>query len=156
MLARPSSGLWEHIFKSSGFTCHSYQYYSEDRGELNIYGLVADLMTAPEGAVVVLDACAHNPTGLDPSVDEWKLIAHIIRCKKLLPLFHLESHGLVTGDTVQDSWAVRYFVDSGFDLLCAQSFVKNFGLYSKCERCSQLQCISLTGIICMQMRLWVT
>ncbi|XP_017864483.1 PREDICTED: probable aspartate aminotransferase, cytoplasmic [Drosophila arizonae] len=131
MLARPSCDQWVHIFKSAGFNCQSYQYYSEEKGELNIYGLVADLMTAPEGAVVVLDTCAHNPTGLDPTVDEWKLIAHIIRCKKLLPLFHLESHGLASGDTVQDSWPVRYFVDSGFDLLCAQSFVKNFGLYNE-------------------------
>ncbi|XP_064545380.1 aspartate aminotransferase, cytoplasmic-like [Drosophila montana] len=131
MLPRPSCELCERIFKSAGFTCQSFQYYCEAKGELNIYGLVADLMTAPEGAVVLLDACAQNPTGLDPSIDEWKLIAHIIKCKKLLPLFHLESHGLASGDTAQDSWAVRYFVDSGFDLLCAQSFVKSFGLHNE-------------------------
>ncbi|ALC44664.1 maker751 [Drosophila busckii] len=131
LLAKPSSETYERIFKQVGFQCHSYQYFSEAKGELNVFGLVADLMTAPEGTVVLLDACAQNPTGLDPSVDEWKLISHIIKCKKMLPLLHLESHGLATGDVVQDAWPVRYFAGCGFDVLCAQSFVKNFSLYNE-------------------------
>ncbi|XP_030374299.1 aspartate aminotransferase, cytoplasmic-like [Scaptodrosophila lebanonensis] len=131
VLARPSWELYEPIFKSIGFTCHSYQYYNAAKGELNIYGLVADLMTAPEGAVVVLDACAHNPTGIQPSIDEWKLIGHIIKCRKMIPLFMLDMQGLASGDPIKDAWPVRYFVDCGFDLFCAQSFVKNFGLYNE-------------------------
>jgi len=131
LLARPCSEHYERIFKSVGFTCSTYQYYNEDKGELNIYGLVADLMTAPEGAVVLMDACAQNPTSLNPTIDEWKLIAHIVKCKKMIPIFHLESHGLASGDLSQDTWPVRYFADSGFDLLCVQSFVQNFGLYGE-------------------------
>ncbi|XP_034481996.1 aspartate aminotransferase, cytoplasmic-like [Drosophila innubila] len=129
LLAQPCSEHYERILKSSGFMCHTYHYYSEDKGKLNIYGLVADLMTAPEGAVVLLDACAQNPTSLNPSIDEWKLIAHIVKCKRMIPIFHLEFHGLASGDPTQDTWPVRYFADSGFDLFCVQSFVQNFGLY---------------------------
>ncbi|KAM8708622.1 hypothetical protein ACLKA7_015573 [Drosophila subpalustris] len=129
LLARPCSEQYERIFKQAGFICNTYQYYNEDKCELNIYGLVADLMTAPEGAVVLMDACAQNPTSLNLTIDEWKLIAHIVKCKRMIPIFHLELHGLASGDPAQDTWPVRYFADSGFDLLCVQSFVQNFGLY---------------------------
>ncbi|XP_062131716.1 aspartate aminotransferase, cytoplasmic-like [Drosophila sulfurigaster albostrigata] len=131
LLARPCSEHFEPIFKRAGFTCHGYQYYSEEKVELNIYGLVADLMTAPEGAVIVLDACAQNPTSLSPTIDEWKLIAHIVKCKKMIPVFNLEFHGLASGDTSQDTWPVRYFAEFGLDLLCVQSLVQNFGLYDE-------------------------
>ncbi|EDV97809.1 GH17076 [Drosophila grimshawi] len=53
--ASPSCELYELVFKSAGFTCHTYQQCSEHKGELNIYGLVADLMSAPVGSVVLLD-----------------------------------------------------------------------------------------------------
>ncbi|KAH8307135.1 hypothetical protein KR044_005688, partial [Drosophila immigrans] len=131
LLARPCSEHYEPIFKRAGFSCNGYQYCSEHKTELNIYGLVADMMTAPEGAVIVLDACAHNPTSLSPTIDEWKLIAHIAMCKKMIPVFNLEFHGLASGNTSQDTWPVRYFADFGFDFLCVQSFVQNFGLYDE-------------------------
>ncbi|XP_034656573.1 aspartate aminotransferase, cytoplasmic-like [Drosophila subobscura] len=131
LLARPCNTIYWKIFKAAGFNCQRYQYYSDTKGELNIYGLVADLMTAPDEAVVVLDACAQHPTGLDPSTDEWKLLLHIVKCKKMLPLIHLEAPGLASGDPNEDAWPVRYFADSGIDLLCSQSFVKNFGLYNE-------------------------
>ncbi|XP_022221403.2 aspartate aminotransferase, cytoplasmic-like [Drosophila obscura] len=131
LLARPCNPIYWKLFKAAGFNCQRYQYYSDTKGELNIYGLVADLMTAPDEAVVVLDACAQHPTGLDPSADEWKLLLHIVKCKKMLPLIHLEAPGLASGDPNEDAWPVRYFADCGIDLLCAQSFVKNFGLYNE-------------------------
>ncbi|KAH8313050.1 hypothetical protein KR067_011982 [Drosophila pandora] len=130
LLARPCNAEYWNIFRRAGFNCQSYQYYSDVKGQLNTYGLVADLMAAPEGAVVILDACAHNPTGTDPSVDEWQLIGHIVKCKKMLPVIHLESAGLASGDVNQDAWPVRYFAETGVDFLCAQSFDKNFGLYN--------------------------
>ncbi|XP_002132793.2 aspartate aminotransferase, cytoplasmic-like [Drosophila pseudoobscura] len=131
LLARPCNPIYWQIFKEAGFNCQRYQYYSDARGELNIYGLVADLMTSPDGAVVVLDACSQHPTGQDPSVDEWKLLFHIVKCKKMLPLIHLDSPGLASGDPNEDAWPVRFFSDCGIDVLCAQSFVKNFGLYNE-------------------------
>lgn len=134
MLAYPHSQQYEQIFKRAGFMCSNYNYFCEDKGEINIYGLVADLLAAPELSVVLLDVCTQNPTSLTPSIDEWKLIAHIVKCKKMIPLFHLESHGIASGDLSQDTWPVRYFADCGFDFICAQSFVQNFGLYSEWQR----------------------
>ena len=40
--------------------------------------------------------------------------------------------GFASGSLDKDAWAVRYFVSMGFELFCAQSFSKNFGLYSEC------------------------
>lgn len=131
MLARPGCEQYQKIFNSAGFRCFSYNYYNEDMGALNTYGLVADLITAPEFSVVLLDTCTQNPTGLTPGIEEWKLIAHVMKCKKMIPLFHLESHGIASGDIALDTWPIRYFADCGFDFLVAQSFVQNFGLYCK-------------------------
>lgn len=39
--------------------------------------------------------------------------------------------GFASGNLEKDAWAVRYFVSLGFEMFCAQSFSKNFGLYSE-------------------------
>lgn len=39
--------------------------------------------------------------------------------------------GFASGSLDKDAWAVRHFVSMGFELFCAQSFSKNFGLYSE-------------------------
>lgn len=53
--------------------------------------------------------------------------------KKLFPFFDCAYQGFATGNLENDSWAVRYFANEGHELFCAQSFAKNFGLYSKCN-----------------------
>ncbi|RXM36008.1 Aspartate aminotransferase, cytoplasmic [Acipenser ruthenus] len=86
---------------------------------------------APEYSVFLLHACAHNPTGTDPTPDEWKQIAEIMERKKLFAFFDSAYQGFASGDLQKDAWAVRYFVSKGFELFCAQSFSKNFGLYNE-------------------------
>ena len=90
-----------------------------------------DLRNAPEKSVVILHACAHNPTGCDPTDAQWKQIAEIIRERKLFPFFDSAYQGFASGDLEKDARTVRYFAKEGFELFCAQSFSKNFGLYSK-------------------------
>ena len=51
--------------------------------------------------------------------------------KNLFPLIDMAYQGFVTGDPDKDAWAARYFVSQGFEVLIAQSFAKNFGLYSE-------------------------
>jgi len=92
--------------------------------------MLEDLSNAPEKAVVLLHACAHNPTGVDPTQDEWKQILQVIKERNLFPLFDSAYQGFATGDLEKDSWAVRYFVSQGMELAVCQSFAKNFGLYS--------------------------
>ena len=86
---------------------------------------------APEGSIILLHACAHNPTGVDPTREQWKEIAKIVKSKKHFPFFDCAYQGFASGDLENDAWAVRYFVAQGFELCIAQSFAKNFGLYGE-------------------------
>jgi aspartate aminotransferase (fragment) len=119
------------VFKLAGFTSiNQYRYWDDKNLKLNFDGLISDLSSAPENSVVILHACAHNPTGIDPSFEQWKAIADLIEERKLFTFFDCAYQGFASGDLENDSKSVRYFVSRGFEMFCAQSFAKNFGLYS--------------------------
>ena len=115
----------------------------QQRG-LNIEGMLADLQAAPDRSVILLHACAHNPTGVDPTQEQWKRIATVIRQKQHLPFFDSAYQGFASGDLERDAWAIRYFVREGFELLAAQSFAKNFGLYNERAGTINIVCSSAT------------
>lgn len=92
--------------------------------------MLEDLNIAPEGAVIVLQPSVHNPTGADLSKDQWREIAIVMKERKLIPFFDSAFQGLGIS-LEEDVWAIRHFVEEGFELLCAQSFTKNCGQYSK-------------------------
>ncbi|XP_055309673.1 aspartate aminotransferase, cytoplasmic [Sitodiplosis mosellana] len=135
-----SDPTWENhhkVFSGAGFTdIRTYRYWNAEKRGIDIDGLLDDLKNAPEGAVIILHACAHNPTGCDPTQEQWKLIADVIESKKLFPFFDSAYQGFASGDPVRDAFAVRYFESRGSELFCAQSYAKNFGLY--CERVGNL------------------
>lgn len=130
-----SDPTWENhqkVFLSAGFDDgHSYRYWDPQLRGIDFDGFIADLKKAPEGAVIILHACAHNPTGCDPTKEQWVKIADVIEEKKLFPFFDSAYQGFASGDPVHDAFAVRYFVERGFEIFCAQSFAKNFGLYNE-------------------------
>jgi len=81
--------------------------------------------------VVLLHACAHNPTGIDPTEAQWREISDIIKEKELLPFFDMAYQGFASGSTAKDAFAVRYFVSRGHQVALCQSFAKNMGLYGE-------------------------
>lgn len=120
------------VFNQAGFKeARPYRYWNPTKFDVDFTGLIEDLKNAPEGAVILLHASSHNPTGIDLTKNQWKQIANVMRERKLFPFFDSAFQGLAK-DLEDDAWAVRYFVEQGFELFCAQSFSKNFGLYSKC------------------------
>ncbi|MFH4977826.1 hypothetical protein AB6A40_004535 [Gnathostoma spinigerum] len=131
-LSKPTWGNHKLVFKNAGFTeIKDYTYWDYDKRCVAIDGLLADLEKASEKSVVILHGCAHNPTGMDPSHDEWKKIAEVIKKRKLFAFFDLAYQGFASGDPDADAWAVRYFVSQGLEIFVAQSFAKNFGLYNE-------------------------
>lgn len=78
-----------------------------------------------------MHACAHNPTGVDPTMEEWKVIADVIKRKKLIPYFDSAYQGFASGDILKDIEPVRYFAEQNFSMLVSQSFAKNMGLYGE-------------------------
>lgn len=123
------------IFSNVGLAYKTYPYFSKETKGLDFNGMLAALEGAPEGSIVLLHACAHNPTGVDATQDQWKKIANVIKSKKHFPFFDTAYQGFASGDLAQDGWAIRYFVDQGFELCVAQSYAKNFGLYGERAGC---------------------
>ena len=76
------------VFINGGFKkgC-AYRYWDPESRRINLEGMLADLRNAPENAVIILHACAHNPTGCDPTPEQWAKIADVIEEKRLFPLF---------------------------------------------------------------------
>jgi aspartate aminotransferase len=89
------------------------------------------LDAAPRGSVVLLHACAHNPTGLDPDVALWSQISDIVLKRGLVPFFDVAYQGVASGSCEKDVEGLRLFVERGHTLLAAQSFAKNFGVYGE-------------------------
>ena len=128
------------IFDGAGFTdLRQYRYWDTENRNLDFSGMVEDLGQAPSGAVVILHACAHNPTGLDPTKEQWAQIAEVCRSRNLFVFFDCAYQGFASGYLDADAWAVRFFVDEGFEIFCSQSFSKNFGLYN--ERAGNLSIV---------------
>eukprot|EP00823_Brevimastigomonas_motovehiculus_P002256 TRINITY_DN1410_c0_g1_i2.p1 TRINITY_DN1410_c0_g1~~TRINITY_DN1410_c0_g1_i2.p1 ORF type:complete len:573 (-),score=164.11 TRINITY_DN1410_c0_g1_i2:509-2227(-) len=107
----------------------AYHYFDSKNYCIDISNMMRDLEEAPSGSVIILQACGHNPTGMDLSHDQWKQVAALMKRKHHFPIFDLAYQGFVSGDLDRDAWAVRYFADEGFDLIACQSFSKNLGLY---------------------------
>ncbi|KAI0021605.1 pyridoxal phosphate-dependent transferase [Xylariomycetidae sp. FL0641] len=134
-LSNPTWANHNQIFTNVGLPIAQYPYFSKETKGLDFEGMKSAIMGAPDRSVILLHACAHNPTGVDPTLDQWKEIANIMRQKSHFPFFDCAYQGFASGDLMKDNAAVRYFVEQGFELVVAQSFAKNFGLYGERAGC---------------------
>merc|ERR1711862_926126 len=83
------------------------------------------------GDAILLHAVAHNPTGVDPSEDQWKQIVAKCKERKLVPLLDNAYQGYASGNLAKDGFAQRLTAAEGLEFFVAQSFAKNFGLYGE-------------------------
>lgn len=119
------------IFSQAGFDVQHYPYYSGTAHKIDIKAMILDLKETPSRSKVVLQGCVQNPTGLDPSKEEWRQIADVMAEKGHLSFFDNAYQGFASGGFTQDSWVCRYFVELGFECCIAQSFAKNLGMYGE-------------------------
>ncbi|VDB99682.1 unnamed protein product [Peniophora sp. CBMAI 1063] len=130
-LPAPTWGNHIPIFRDSGLEVKSYRYFDKKTVGLDFEGLKEDLRKADDKAIVLLHACAHNPTGVDPTPEQWKEISDIVKEKQLFPFFDMAYQGFASGSTDRDAFAVRHFVSQGHQIALSQSFAKNMGLYGE-------------------------
>lgn len=130
-IPQPSWGNHVKVFTMAGLSVKNYRYYDPTTRGLNFQGLLEDLGAAPAGAIVLLHACAHNPTGVDPTVEQWEQIRQSMRSKGLLPFFDSAYQGFASGSLDADAQPVRMFVADGGECFIAQSYAKNMGLYGE-------------------------
>lgn len=124
-LPTPSWANHAAVFKDSGLGVEKYRYYNKDTIGLDFDGMLADIKAAPKGSIFLLHACAHNPTGVDPTPEQWKEISSAVKAGEHYAFFDMAYQGFASGDTDKDAFALRYFVEQGHNPCLAQSFAKN-------------------------------
>lgn len=134
--------IHNNIFNAVNFDIKYYCYYNQRNKNLDIKNLCKDLINIPNNSIILLHTCAHNPTGVDPSMKEWNLIMTIFRNKNHLAFFDAAYQGFTTGDLDKDSYSVRLFAENNINCIIAQSYSKNMGLYG--ERVGSLSILCLT------------
>ena len=129
----PRPSWWNHrsIITHSGLEFKEYSYYNSKTKDLDLENMLFDIDNSPNNSIILFHACAHNPTGIDPTKDEWKQIKDIMAAKQHLALFDMAYQGFASGNIVNDAYALRLFIDSQIPIIVMQSFAKNFGLYGE-------------------------
>ncbi|MBI4556365.1 MAG: aspartate/tyrosine/aromatic aminotransferase [Candidatus Hydrogenedentes bacterium] len=118
------------VFRAAGLEIHTYPYYDSEAKGLQFRQMIECLRTIPAGDAVLFHASCHNPTGIDPTLEQWAEIADVAAKQRFLPLFDYAYQGL--GDGIEeDSAGLLHFCRPGRELLVASSFSKNFGLYNE-------------------------
>jgi aromatic-amino-acid transaminase len=128
-----SEPSWENhraLFEGAGFTVNNYRYYDAATHGLNFAGMIEDLDRLPAGAIVVLHACCHNPTGVDPTAAQWKRIIDVVRARSLVPFLDIAYQGFADGIEA-DGAVVRDFAATPGPLFVSSSFSKSFSLYGE-------------------------
>ncbi len=116
------------VFSAAGLHVGQYPWFDSQSHGINFDALLAGINEIPSGDVICLHACCHNPTGADPTTEQWKQIADAVYDRGLLPLLDFAYLGF--GQSLQaDAVALREFARPGKELLIASSYSKNFGLY---------------------------
>eukprot|EP01013_Petalomonas_cantuscygni_P010460 TRINITY_DN2355_c0_g1_i1.p1 TRINITY_DN2355_c0_g1~~TRINITY_DN2355_c0_g1_i1.p1 ORF type:complete len:440 (-),score=77.47 TRINITY_DN2355_c0_g1_i1:953-2272(-) len=127
----PTWGNHGNVFRDSGLAISSYRYYDPSTCGLDFNAMMEDLNKLPDGTIVLLHACAHNPTGVDPEPQQWDDIINLLQQRNLYPFVDSAYQGFASGDPVRDAMAVRKLDSSGLPFVVTQSFAKNFGLYGQ-------------------------
>ncbi|ADO41666.1 aromatic amino acid transaminase [Ketogulonicigenium vulgare] len=147
-LAAPSAKIWvsnpswpnhASIINYLGMTRQDYRYFDEETRGLDFDGMIADLKTVAAGDVVLLHGCCHNPTGANPTADQWAVIIETVKAAGAVPLVDIAYQGF--GDGLDEDAAATRAVAAAFpECLIAASCSKNFGIYR--ERTGILMAIS--------------
>lgn len=137
-----SDPSWENhraLFETAGFPVQNYRYYDAATHDVNRAGMLDDLNALPNGSIVVLHACCHNPTGVDLTPADWNKVLEVVKAKGHVTFLDMAYQGF--GDGIdEDAAAVRLFAESGLTFFVSSSFSKSFSLYG--ERVGALSIIS--------------
>jgi len=129
-ISQPS---WENhlaLFENAGFAVKAYPYYDAATHGLDFDGMLRTLKSLPARSIVVLHACCHNPTGVDPTAEQWTEVIQTVQHGDLVPFVDIAYQGFADGLDA-DAMVVRRFVEAGMPLFVSNSFSKSFSLYGE-------------------------
>lgn len=129
------------VFLAAGLEVRSFPYFDRARHDLAWDEMMAGLAKVSAGDLVVLQGCCHNPSGVDPSLEQWREIGGLLAAKGALPLLDTAYQGFAEGEE-EDAQGQRLLAELVPELLICTSFSKNFGLYN--ERVGALTLVTST------------
>lgn len=118
------------VFQMAGLEVREYHYYSAQTYTLDFDAMMSSLNQVTAGEAVLFHGCCHNPTGIDPTPEQWQAISNLALKNGWLPLFDLAYQGFGQG-IEEDVYGLRLFANNHPELLIASSYSKNFGLYNE-------------------------
>jgi aspartate aminotransferase len=143
-LIHVSTPTWANhvpLLTGSGLKLERYPYYDAATGGVNFGAMMEAVEKLPKGAILLLHASCHNPTGADLSESQWRDVLAAVQRRGLIPYIDMAYQGLGTG-LAEDAYGPRLFAAELPEVLVAVSCSKNFGLYR--ERTGALHVISQT------------
>jgi aspartate/tyrosine/aromatic aminotransferase len=118
------------VFQSAGLEVKIYPYFDANTNDVDFEAMMAVLSEIPAGDVVVLHGACHNPTGVDLTPGQWQKVAEVVAQRKLLPLVDFAYQGFADG-IMEDAVGLHTIAKTGVEMLVANSYSKNFGLYNE-------------------------
>lgn len=118
------------IFARAGMGIGWYPYYDATNKRLDFSGMCEAIQKMEPNSAIMFQGTCHNPTGFDPSFEQWKELSELVKKQHLIPFFDFAYQGF--GDDLdEDAKPIRYFVAQGHEMLVAGSYSKNLGLYGE-------------------------
>jgi aspartate/tyrosine/aromatic aminotransferase len=129
-ISDPTWANHPQIYHAAGLKIQHYQYLDESNTKLDGQRMFESLNAAKAGQAILLHTVCHNPTGVDPSPDQWDEILQVVQSKGLYPIFDFAYQGFGV-DLLADAHPIRHHLRAGGEALVCNSFSKNFGLYAE-------------------------
>jgi aspartate/tyrosine/aromatic aminotransferase len=129
-VSQPTWSNHVKVFEQAGLKVGAYPYYDPLRRDLLFDEMLEAVSRLPKGDVVFLQAATHNPTGLDPSPDQWHALCEVVVQRELVPFFDVAFFGFARG-LREDLEGLFCFCEAGCDMLIASSLSKSFSLYNE-------------------------
>ena len=139
-----SSPTWNNhipLLGGAGLDLKPHPYYDTDRHIIDGDAMLESLQNIPKGDVLLLHACCHNPSGLDPTEEQWRAISDIIVERELMPFIDMAYQGFAS-DVDSDAFIIRHLAGKVPEMVVANSCSKNFGLYR--DRVGSLSVLAAT------------
>ncbi len=129
-MSDPSWANHVSIFHGASLEILRYPWLDRSNAALDFGQLMETIAKMDAGDAILLHTVCHNPTGVDPTPEQWRTIFDALERQRLFPIFDFAYQGF--GISVDaDAQPIREFCDRGHEALICSSFSKNFNLYGE-------------------------